>query len=50
MDMVDKELEKVLQVAKQKAEQKLRQDKLDKERAALMLMAMRAELESRFSR
>lgn len=50
MDMADKELEKVLQVAKQKAEQKLRQDKLDKERAALMLMAMRAELESRFSR
>lgn len=50
MDMADKELEKALQVAKQKAEQKLRQDKLDKERAALMLMAMRAELESRFSR
>lgn len=50
MDMVDKELEKALQVAKQRAEQKLRQDKLDKERAALMLMAMRAELESRFSR
>ena len=50
MDMVDKEFEKALLVAKQKAEQKLRQEKLDKERAALMLMAMRAELESRFSR
>lgn len=50
MDMVDKELEKVLLVAKQKAEQKIRQETLDKERAQLMLMAMRAELESRFSR
>jgi hypothetical protein len=44
----EKEFLKELE-AKQKVEQKLRQDKLDKERAELILMAMRAELTARFS-
>lgn len=46
---IEKELLKELE-AKQKAEYKLRQQQLDKERAQLMLMAMRAGLNSRFSK
>lgn len=49
MDMsVERKLQKELE-DKEKQNQKLRQDKLDKERAALLLMAMRAELASKFS-
>lgn len=47
--LTEKEFQKELEV-KLKADQKLRQEALDKERAALMLLAMRAELLSRFSR
>lgn len=37
------------QEIKEKEQQRLRQAKLDKERAELLLMAMRAELASKFS-
>lgn len=49
MDMsVEKKLQKELE-DKEKEQLKLLQAKLDKERAALLLMAMRAEIASKFS-
>jgi hypothetical protein len=46
---LEREMKKELE-ARQRQEQKLRQDKLDKERAQLILMTMRAELTAKFSR
>lgn len=49
MDMSEEKKLQKEQVDKEKEKLKLRQDKLDKERAALLLMAMRAEIASKFS-
>jgi hypothetical protein len=46
---VEKEFLKELE-AKLKAEQKLRQEAADKERATLILLMMKAELNSKFSK
>jgi hypothetical protein len=46
---LEKELQKEVE-AKQKQELKFRQAALDKERAQLILMAMRAELQTKFAK
>lgn len=49
MDLSEEKQLKEQKVEVEKENLRLRQQKFDKEQAALLLMAMRAELESKFS-